>query len=309
MTILISKKSLGYELIDSGKSENGEGEKLERFGKYIIRRPDPEVLWNKMKSKDVWDKADAYFSRQQSQKSRSWITKNNMPKEWQAEIGGLNLCLKLGGFKHIGVFPEQVSQWEWMGKKVKSQNSKVENENGKIKILNLFGYTGGASMALAKVGGMAGDADVTHVDASRSAITWARANQKSSGLEKSNIRFILEDVRTFVEKEIRRGMKYDAILLDPPVYGKGDKKEKWLIDENFLPLLSRVAKLLSDNPLFVVVTGYASEYSHLTYKNALSDCFSEVLKNDSIVESGELAIKESDTERLLPAGIFTRISF
>lgn len=292
---MINLTTLGekdYELIDSG-----EGEKLERFGDIVLVRPDPEVLWNKMKDERVWSAAHAHFKT--GERGAKWHTKKIFPSNWVCKTGDSSLLLKLGNNKHVGFFPEQIPQWQWMKDKIKSRND--------VKVLNLFGYTGGATCALASVG-----AEVTHVDSSKAAITWAHENKKVSGLDEKTIRFMLDDVRKFVERDIKRGVTYDAILMDPPVYGRGVKKQSkdhmWHIDEDLLPLLEKVMKLLSQNPLFVVVTGYASEYSHLSYANALSGVVSFTWPKATI-ESGELAIKESDTERLLPAGIFARATF
>lgn len=298
--ILTTTNEKDYELIDSG-----EGEKLERFGKYILRRPDPEVLWRKNKTDKEWENADAYFKK--DGKGFRWEFKGGKIESWTADFLDLNLLLKIGNFKHIGVFPEQISQWKWMTEIV----NKRKSEKGvvQIRILNLFGYTGGASLALAKAG-----AEVTHIDASKSSILWANQNKENVGLE-SHIRFLLDDARKFVEKELRRGVVYDAILMDPPVYGTHGKREKgkWHLEEDFLNLLERTTKLLSKNPLFFVISGYASEYSHVSYKNALTDALQKSLssgiKEKMNIESGELGIKESDTERVLPAGIFVRANF
>lgn len=290
MTLLVTTSQTYYELLDSG-----DGEKLERFGEVILARPDPEVLWEK-KNPSLWDTAHARFTH--GERGAKWHSKKTLPLKWTCKVGDISLLLKLGNNKHVGVFPEQVAQWEWMVERVKSRQSRGGSKQD-VKVLNLFGYTGGATCALANAG-----AEVTHVDASKAAITWAHENKKASGLDNAKIRFMLDDARKFVERDIKRGVVYDAILMDPPVYGKGAKKEKWHINENFLPLLERSMKLLSKNPLFVVVTGYASEYSHLSYANALGGVLPQVN-----VESGELAIQESETERLLPAGIFARATF
>lgn len=291
MTILITQSVGEYALLDSG-----DGEKLEQFNDVILARPDPEVLWEK-KYPDLWSTAHAQFTY--GERGTKWHSKKTLPLKWVCKVGDISLLLKLGNNKHVGMFPEQIAQWDWMVERVKSRQSEVSSKTKEIKILNLFGYTGGATCALAKAG-----AEVTHVDASKAAITWAHENKKTAGLDNAKIRFMLDDARKFVERDIKRGVVYDAILMDPPVYGKGVKKEKWHIDENFLPLLERSMKLLSKNPLFVVVTGYASEYSHLSYANALEGVLPGVK-----VESGELAIKEKETERLLPAGIFARATF
>jgi 23S rRNA (cytosine1962-C5)-methyltransferase len=288
MTLLVTTTQKDYELLDSGL-----GEKLERFGSVVLVRPDPEVLWNKMKDESVWEAAHAHFKT--GERGAKWHTKKTFPSSWVCTAGSTQLLLKLGNNKHVGLFPEQLPQWQWMKDKIKDRKD--------IKVLNLFGYTGGATMALASAG-----AEVTHVDSSKAAITWAHENKKTAGLEAATIRFMLDDVRKFVERDIKRGVTYDAILMDPPVYGRGVKKQSkdhmWHIDEDFIPLLEKVVKLLSPNPLFLVVTGYASEYSHLSYANALSGVLPK-----AAIESGELAIKESDTERLLPAGIFARATF
>lgn len=298
MTNLITYGEKDYELLDSG-----DGEKLERFGDIILVRPDPEVLWNKLKDESTWNSAHAHFKT--GERGAKWHIKKIFPPHWVTKLGDIPLLLKLGNNKHVGLFPEQIPQWEWMRDRI--LKSEVRSKKGTIKILNLFGYTGGATVALAKAG-----AEVTHVDSSKASITWAHENKKVSGLDEETIRFMLDDVRKFVERDIKRGVTYDAILMDPPVYGRGVKKQSkdhmWHIDRDLLPLLERVVKLLSDDPLFVVVTGYASEYSHLSYANALSGVLSSVFAKAKI-ESGELAIKESDTERLLPAGIFARATF
>lgn len=288
MSLLVTTTQENYELLDSG-----EGEKLERFGDVVLARPDPEVLWGKQKDQKVWDMAHAHFKS--GERGAKWHTKKTFPSSWICGVGDISLSLKIGNNKHVGFFPEQIPQWEWMKDKIKNRKD--------VKVLNLFGYTGGATMALSAAG-----AEVTHVDSSKAAITWAHENKKVSGLEEKTIRFMLDDVRKFVERDIKRGVTYDAVLMDPPVYGRGVKKQSkdhmWHIDEDFLPLLERVVKLLSPNPLFVVVTGYASEYSHLSYANALKGVLPKAQ-----VESGELALKEKDTERLLPAGIFARATF
>jgi 23S rRNA (cytosine1962-C5)-methyltransferase len=302
--ILTTLKNNDYELIDSGVGMFG-GEKLERFGKYVIRRPDPEVLWKKNKSEEVWNNADATFST--SSTGGKWNVKEETLKEWNIKIEDLEFLLKIQNFKHIGIFPEHIEQWKWMVEKVESRKSKVENgeKEREIKILNLFGYTGGASIALAKSGDDK-KIQVTHVDSSEPSVDWTKENAKLNNI--SNIRFIVDDARKFVEREIKRGVKYDAIVMDPPVYGKGDKKQSvekaWHIENDLLPLLARCKELLSSDPIFFVVAGYASEYSHLSYKNALSEVFP-----NTDLESGELAVKESESERLLPAGIFARVTF
>ena len=290
--ILITEKSKTYELLDSG-----DGEKLERFGSFVLRRPDPEVLWKKLLPDTNWSGAHAYFTRSGS--AGKWKKSTDMPDEWIMELDGVKVTLELGSFKHVGLFPEQLASWKWMQEQI--SNPPIGGTNKKPTVLNLFGYTGVASALLAVAG-----AEVTHVDSIQSTIDKAKNNAKLNNI--TNIRFIVEDARKFVEREIKRGKTYDAILMDPPVYGKGSKKEQWNISEDLLPLLDRVTKLLSDKPLFVAISGYASEYSHLSYQNALHGALEPVFPKVKI-ESGELAIKESNSDRLLPAGIFARATF
>jgi len=284
MEILITDKSTDYELLDSG-----DGEKLERFGDVVLSRPDTQAIWAKSLSKDEWQKADAVFSH--GEKTNRWEILKKIPEDWHVNFNGLKFSLGLLPSKHLGVFPEQVQNWEWLEKKILSSDKKVS-------VLNLFGYTGGASMACARAG-----AEVVHVDASKFAVDLANKNLELSGLKDKPVRFIVDDVRKFVEREIKRGNKYDVILLDPPVYGKGTKKEIWKIEEDLTILLTRVKELFSNEPLTVVLNGYASVYSHLTYSEVLFSVFYDL---GGKTTSGELAIKESSSGKLLPSGIFAR---
>jgi len=282
--ILTTKASKDYELLDSG-----DGEKLERFGEYVLRRPDPQALWGKGLEEKVWKAADASFLR--TGESGKWKRRENMANEWFMEINNLKFLIKPTAFKHTGLFPENEPNWEWIVDKIKNQKSKV-------KVLNLFGYTGGATLAALSAG-----AEVTHVDGSKSAITWARQNAEASGLAGQPVRWIEDDARKFVMREIKRGNKYDAIIMDPPAFGHGANKEIWKIEENFLPLLDSCLQILSDQPLFVLVNGYSAGYSAIAYEN----CLQEIKKRfGGNVESGELTIEESQSGRLLPAGIFAR---
>ncbi|MDQ5969088.1 MAG: Methyltrans protein [Patescibacteria group bacterium] len=287
--ILITEKSKDYELLDSG-----EGEKLERYGRVILRRPDLQAIWEKSLPKEEWEKSDAVFTRTGT--AGKWKKSKEINDTWNVSLEELVFELQLLPSKHLGLFPEQGVQWKWLEEKVKSRKLKVESE--KIKVLNLFGYTGGASLACSKAG-----AEVCHVDSSKFSVDLANINMKLSGLQDNKIRFIVDDVRKFVEREIKRGVKYDVVLLDPPVYGKGVKKEVWKIEEDLLPLLKRIKQILSPNPLAVVLNGYSSGYSSVTYKQAL-ETLTEDLKGE--VSCGELAIKESSRGRLLTSGIFAR---
>lgn len=280
---LITKASSDYELIDSG----GE-EKLERFGSVVLARPDPQALWSRLKPEE-WAKANGVYVKESSEGNKAagkWT--GNIPKEWPIEFGGLKMLIKPTSFKHTGLFPEQEPNWDFVAQKVTSG----------AKILNLFAYTGGATLAAAKAG-----AEVTHVDASKSAVAWARENAAASGLESNPIKWIVEDVLTFVTREIKRGNKYDAIIMDPPAFGHGPKGEIWKIEESFIELVGLCKQLLSDKPLFVLINGYAEGYSPLAFAQNLIDLKE---KYGGEVEYGELTIEEKGTDRLLPAGIFAR---
>jgi len=308
------KKQKDYELIDSG-----EGEKLERYGKYIFCRPDPEALWNKNLDKKVWDKSDFKFIREGNK--TKWIAKNGTPKDWVIEFGGFNFSIKLTSFKHVGLFPEQLSNWEWMEKLISSRVRLVDNFSGprtrgtgavpdhekfstsltrSVSVLNLFAYTGGATLACAKAG-----AEVCHVDSSKMAVNWAKENAELSGLEDRPIRWMIEDVITFLKREIKRGRKYDAIIMDPPSFGHGTKDELWKIENDFLELMKLCGEILSDNPVFFLINGYTAGYSAIAYQNNLKFL---VEKFGGKIESGELVIEQSDSDIILPCGIFARWS-
>jgi 23S rRNA (cytosine1962-C5)-methyltransferase len=285
--VLTTEKTEDYELLDSGG-----GEKLERYGKVVLSRPDPQVLWSKTLNKEEWGKADAVFTH--TSLSGKWSIKKEFERPWSVSLDGLVFSLDLLPSKHLGLFPEQLGEWKWLESKIKN-----EVDSGRsVSVLNLFGYTGGATLACARAG-----ASVCHVDASSFAVDLAAQNQKSSDLQDRKIRFIVDDVRKFVEREIKRGNKYNVILMDPPVYGKGTKKEVWKIEDDLMPLLSRVKEILVSDPLSIVINGYASIYSHITYGRMLSAITSNL---SGKVSSGEFSIKESASGKILPAGIWAR---
>jgi len=279
--ILITKSSKDYELLDSG-----EGEKLERFGNILLSRPDPQALWHKNLEKSKWENADAIFSH-----DNKWEIKKGSIEKWQINFANLKFNIKPTAFKHTGLFPEQSVNWQWMQEVIQSGSSD-------ITVLNLFGYTGGATLACAQAG-----ANVVHVDSSKSAITWAKENAEISGLADKPIRWILDDARNFVEREIKRERKYDAIIMDPPAFGHGPEKELWKIEKHFLPLVDNCLELLKDKPLFFLINGYSAGYSAIAYRNILLKLKE---KFGGHIEIGELAIEESGIGRLLPAGISGR---
>lgn len=273
----------GYCLLDSGREE-----KLERFGDVLLVRPDPQALWEKHLNDEEWSKADGVYVRE-GREGGKWT--GNLPKEWQIEFNSFTFLLKPTSFKHTGLFPEQVSNWKW-------SDNLIANANREVSVLNLFGYTGGATLAAAKAG-----AKVTHVDASKTAVAWARQNAELSGLKDAPVRWITEDALTFVKREIKRGVKYDAVVMDPPAFGHGPTGELWKIEEDFLELMKLLPELLSEKPLFVLVNGYAAGYSPLAFAYNLMP-FAE--KFGGNIEYGDLQIGEQGSERVLPSGIFAR---
>ena len=275
---------MDYELIDSGN-----GRRLERFGKYILNRPDPEILWQKILPESEWQKADAEFIRTEKDKGK-WVTKGSFPESWIIEHNDLKLILKLTPFKHTGLFPEQEFEWDIISKLVSESKTQPN-------ILNLFGYTGVASLSALSAG-----AKITHVDASRPAITWFKDNQEASGLIEKPARVIIDDAIKFTTREIKRGNKYDGIMMDPPVYGHGPNGEKWSFNKDFPVLLDNVSKLLTDNPLFVIVNAYAISSSSTSLANIMQDKLKEF---DGTITNGELNLKEKSGGRTLSTGIWT----
>lgn len=280
MIILTTPNWTDYELLDTGK-----GFRLERFGKYILKKPDPQSLWKPSLPKSEWEKADAIFANDK------WIVKTQIPDKWLMEYKDLKFWAKLSPFKHTGVFPEQANQWDFI-------QEKINRAEKQVNILNLFAYTGIASIACAKAG-----AKITHLDASRPAIGWAKENQQASRLPKNSIRWILDDAIKFTQREIKRGVQYDGIILDPPVYGHGPEGEIWDFNKDFPRLLENCKQILSDQPLFIVINAYAVSASAIMLENMLQD-----LNLDGKIEAGELCLKEVSSDRLLSTGIFTRWS-
>lgn len=292
--MIITGPQQDYELIDSG-----DRKKLERYGSYVLSRPDPQALWKPTKGQDVWGEAHAVFVR--DGKDASWKKTPSLPTAWEINFGGLVFEIRMSSFKHTGLFPEQLGNWTWLQDIISlslRERAGVRAENLSPKILNLFGYTGGATLACAKAG-----SEVCHVDGSKMAIDWARKNQKLSGLDDKPIRWILDDALVFLRREIKRGVRYDGIIMDPPAFGHGPKGEVWKIEEQFTELMDLCIQVLSDDPILFLINGYASGFSPIAYQNNLLQ-LTEKLKGS--IETGELAIEESETKRLLPTGIFAR---
>ena len=277
---------MNYELIDSGN-----GRRLERFGDYVLDRPDPEVLWQKALPPSRWNEADAIFKDK-------WIQNVSMPDKWLMDDGNIKFWVKLSPFKHTGVFPEQAIQWDWINKILKESSSRGLDVNKYPNVLNLFAYTGIASLFAAKAG-----AKVTHLDASRPAITWANENRDLNEMQDAPIRWIIDDAIKFTEREIKRGVKYDAIIMDPPVYGHGPAGEVWDFNKDFPKLLENCRQIISENPLFVLVNAYAISSSSTTLANTIQGYFGDL---GGTIENGELTLKESSAGRLLSTGIWAR---
>ena len=272
-----------YELIDSGN-----GEKLEQFGKYTFVRPDPKVLWHKTADQKIWNDATAQYLRSNTGGGR-WIYKKQLPNSWTIAWKNLTFKIKPTGFKHLGCFPEQAALWDWIIKK-------IEDVQRPISVLNLFAYTGGSTLAAASVG-----AAVTHIDSEKEILTWARENATLSKLDDKQIRWIPEDALTFVKREVKRGKTYDAIIMDPPRFGRGSKHEVWKLEDDMPKLLDLCQKLLSPTPLFIMVNAYAVSYSSITLANMLTVLMN---KNNGKIKSGELALKQTSNNLILPCSIF-----
>ncbi len=274
-----------YEVIDTSC-----GEKLERWGNYVLVRPDPQVIWNTEKRVEEWRKCNGHYHRS-NKGGGSWEF-HNMPDVWQINYKNLKFNLQPFKFKHTGLFPEQAVNWEWSGQKIK-------NAGRSIKVLNLFAYTGGATIAAAAAG-----ASVTHVDASKGMVTWAKENLAASGLSNAPVRWIVDDCVKFVERETRRGNKYDAIIMDPPSYGRGPKGEIWKIEEKIHPFIQLCAKLLSDTPLFFLINSYTTglQPAVLSYMAEL-----ELVKRyGGRAEAQEIGLPVTSNGLILPCGASAR---
>ena len=269
-----------YEILDTCR-----GEKLERWGDYILVRPDPQVIWNTEKKARGWKHPNAVYHRS-SRGGGEWEF-FSLPEQWDIHYRSLTFRLKPFSFKHTGLFPEQAANWDWFGEKIRKAGRP-------IRVLNLFAYTGGATLAAAAAG-----AQVTHVDAAKGMVLWAKENAAASGLEGAPIRWLVDDCAKFVEREIRRGKKYDAIIMDPPSYGRGPGGEVWKIEDMIHPLIRQCARLLSDNPLFFLVNSYTTGLAPAVLTYMLSV---ELSGLDGHVASQELGLTVSSTGLALPCG-------
>ncbi len=273
--------------------DTSSGEKLEMWGKYSLVRPDPQVIWKSDKKNPLWKRADASYSRSRSG-GGAW-SENKLPESWNVNYKDLTFLIKPMGFKHTGLFPEQAANWDWM-------RELIDNVRRPISVLNLFAYTGGATVACAKSG-----ASVCHVDASKGMVAHAKENARLSGLADAPIRYIVDDCKKFIEREIRRGHKYDAIIMDPPSYGRGPTGEVWKIEENIDDFVNLVSEVLSDEPLFFLLNSYTTGLSASTMKYIASVRLLKKHRGKCFADELGIPVKDSGLE--LPCGSSVRVVF
>ncbi len=290
------KKFTGYELLDTG-----DGQRLERWGDVVLSRPDPQIIWEKTEPEKLWQTANAVFTPGGGEDKGNWKINKPIPKNWTLDFQNCKFLLKLSPFKHTGIFAEQAANWEWMLDRIKNYESGIKDEpdgsNLKPKILNLFAYTGGATMVLAKAG-----AHVTHVDASKPAITWANENHKLNKLSKDSVRWILDDALKFAARELKRGSQYDGIIMDPPAFGHSPNGKTWRFNDDLPGLLDICVKLLSPTAKFLLINGYATNSSALSLNNLLEN---KTKNLSGKIEFGELCLKQK-SGRTISTGIFAR---
>ncbi len=285
-TLLEAKNWRDYELLDTG-----DGLKLERFGKYTFARPESQAMWSRALPKSAWEDAHGVFQPTGEESGGHWIIKKKIDEKWIMNYGGIKFWAMTTPGRHLGVFPEVASHWDFMADSIQKADSRPN-------VLNLFGYTGLASLAAAAAG-----ASVTHVDASKKSVGWARENQELSGLGDRPIRWIVEDAVKYVQREIKRGVKYDGIILDPPKFGRGPKGEVWEVYKSLPNLLEMCRQCLSDHPLFVIVTVYAVRASAIHVAQAVDEMMK---KYKGETDSGELVTREKSANRLLSQAVYTR---
>lgn len=275
-----------YEILDMAN-----GEKLERWNNIILVRPDPQIIWKEKQNPQMWKTAHATYNRSK-QGGGAWDYKKSLPKSWEVKYKNLTFNIKPMGFKHTGLFPEQAVNWDWMIEKIKT-------EKREVKVLNLFAYTGGATVSCLLAG-----ASVCHVDSSKGMVAWAKENVISSGLQDKKVRYIVDDVVKFVNREIRRGNTYDAIVMDPPSYGRGANGEVWQFEENISELVSLCMKVLSNDPLFFLINSYTTGISAKVLENILRINMKKQAKGK--FSSGEIGLPMTGSSLVLPCGIYGR---
>ena len=274
-----------YEILDMAN-----GEKLEKWGEYKLIRPDPQIIWKEKSFPEKWNKVNAKYNRSKTG-GGNWDYKTTLPKSWKIRYKNLCFNIKPMGFKHTGLFPEQAVNWDWM-------IDKIKNSNRPIKVLNLFAYTGGATVACLSAG-----ASVCHVDSSKGMVSWAKENVITSGLEKRPVRYIVDDVIKFVQREIRRGNKYHAIIMDPPSYGRGTSGEIWQFENNISDLVKLCAEVLEKKPLFFLINSYTTGISSEVLSNILK---LNLNKYNGKITAGEIGLPMKNSNLVLPCGIYGR---
>ena len=275
-----------YEILDMS-----DGEKLERWNNIVLIRPDPQIIWKEKMFPEKWKLANARYNRS-SNGGGGWKYNKKVPDSWKVQYKELTFNIKLMGFKHTGLFPEQAVNWDWMINKIRNSGRKD------IKVLNLFAYTGGATVACSYAG-----AQVCHVDSSKGMVSWAKENLAVSGLSDRPVRFIIDDVTKFVQREIRRGNKYDSIIMDPPSYGRGKNGEVWQFENNIADLVELCKGVLSENPLFFLINSYTTGISSKVLENILN---LKLGMKKGKLSSGEIGLPMKDSNLVLPCGIYGR---
>jgi 23S rRNA (cytosine1962-C5)-methyltransferase len=291
LALLESRGFAGYGLLDSGA-----GRKLERFGSIVVDRPEPQALWARRLSPDRWSAAHAVFSGEDDEEAGKWRLNGAVPESWPIALEGVTMLGRLSAFRHLGLFPEQLPHWHWMLDGIADARRRAPDR--RPRVLNLFAYTGAASLLAAKAG-----AEVVHLDASKKAIAWARENQAASGLADAPVRWILDDARKFVAREVRRERTYDVVLVDPPKFGRGPGGEVWDLFEHLPPFMADCVKLLAPGPSRLVLTAYAIRASALSIGQLLAG---EVAGRGGRPDMGELAIREESGARAVATSLFAR---
>ena len=286
LTLLESNKWKDYELLDSGN-----GQKLERFGAYRFVRPEAQAIWEKASPDTAWRDVHGVFQPTSEESGGHWALRKQVDEKWSMSYAGIKFWAMTTPGRHLGVFPEIAAHWDWY-------SDLIEKAGRPVKVLNLFGYTGLASLMAARAG-----AQVTHLDASKKSVTWARENQILSGLDQKPIRWIVDDALGFVEREARRGAKYDGIILDPPKFGRGPKGEVWEVYESLPTLLAACRAVLSEEPLFVALTVYAVRASGVHLYQAISEMMERF---KGYTDAGELVMREKSAGRLLSQAVYAR---